>query len=88
MPSETGGQLQYRHGTSPRSDALPRRTEPNGSRELRVGMVARMNAHYKNHAGFLRIAAEVHKRMPGVQFLLAGDGPLRLELERQADDLG
>jgi L-malate glycosyltransferase len=51
---------------------------------LRVGMVARMNADYKNHAGFLRIAAQVHHRMPDVEFLLIGDGPLRPELERQA----
>ncbi len=68
--------------------ALPRSSDQNGSRVLRVGMVARMNAHYKNHAGFLRIAAEVHKSMPDVQFLLAGDGPLRPELEKLAADLG
>lgn len=63
--------------------ALPRRQGV-----LRVGMVARMNAHYKNHAGFLRIAAEVSKRVPEVEFVLAGDGPLRPELEKQAGDLG
>ena len=51
---------------------------------LRVGMVARMNAAYKNHAGFLRIAAAVHAQMPNVEFVLAGDGPLRAELEQQA----
>ena len=55
---------------------------------LRVGMVARMNAHYKNHAGFLRIAAEIHQRMPETEFLLVGDGPLRPELERKAAALG
>ena len=64
------------------SPALPRREGV-----LRVGMVARMNAHYKNHAGFLRIAAEVSKRVPQAEFVLAGDGPLRPELERQAADL-
>jgi L-malate glycosyltransferase len=62
--------------------ALPPRTD-----RLRVVMVARMNAHYKNHAGFLRIAAEVHKRMPEVEFLLVGDGPLRAEIEQQATTL-
>lgn len=51
---------------------------------LRVGMVARMNSRRKNHAGFLRIAAQIHQRMPDVEFLLVGDGPLRPELERQA----
>lgn len=58
------------------------------SGRLRVGMVARMNAHYKNHAGFLRIAREVHSRVPEVEFVLAGDGPLRPEIERQAAVLG
>jgi glycosyltransferase involved in cell wall biosynthesis len=65
------------------SPALPRRLGV-----LRVGMVARMNAAYKNHAGFLRIAAEVHKRMPETEFVLVGDGPLRPEIERQAAALG
>ena len=63
--------------------ALPRR-----SGVPRVVMVARMNAHYKNHAGFLRIAAEVHKRMPAAEFLLVGDGPLRPEIEQQTAALG
>jgi glycosyltransferase involved in cell wall biosynthesis len=63
--------------------ALPQR--PGG---LRVGMVARMNAHYKNHAGFLRVAAQIHRRMPNVEFLLVGDGPLRSEFEQQAASLG
>lgn len=54
----------------------------------RVGMVARMNAHYKNHAGFLRIAARIRQQMPNVEFLLVGDGPLRPEVERQARELG
>lgn len=65
------------------NEAIPRKP---GS--LRVGMVARMNAHYKNHAGLLRIAARVNRQMPDVEFLLAGDGPLREEFERQAQDLG
>jgi len=63
--------------------ALPRR-----SGVLRVGMVARMNAGYKKHAGFLRIAEKIHKQMPDVEFLLVGDGPLRPGLEQQAAALG
>ena len=55
---------------------------------VRVGMVARMNHRYKNHSGFLRIAAQIHRRMPNVEFVLAGDGPLRQELEGQASSLG
>ncbi len=55
---------------------------------LRVGMVARMNARYKGHSGFLRIAARIHKQVPNVEFLLAGDGPLRQEIEQEAQTLG
>jgi len=51
-------------------------------------MVARMNARYKNHSGFLRIAKRINQHMPSVEFLLAGDGPLRAELEREAQTLG
>jgi glycosyltransferase involved in cell wall biosynthesis len=63
--------------------ALPGRPKP-----LRVGMVARMNAHHKNHAGFLRVASEIHKVMPEVEFVLVGDGSLRPEIERHAAALG
>ena len=55
---------------------------------LRVGMVARMNHRYKNQSGFLRIAARIHQRMPNVEFVLVGDGPLRQELEQEAASLG
>ncbi len=51
-------------------------------------MVARMNHRYKNHSGFLRVAARIHNHMPEVEFLLVGDGPLRQELEREAASLG
>jgi glycosyltransferase involved in cell wall biosynthesis len=58
------------------------------SREvLRVGMIARMNTHAKNHHLFLRAAARLRDRFPGLQFVLVGDGPLRQELEGQAQDL-
>ena len=61
---------------------------PKRSGVARVGMVARMNHRYKNQSGFLRIAARIHKRMPDVEFVLVGDGPLRQELEREASNLG
>jgi len=68
---------------APVSEALARRPG-----NVRVGMVARMNARYKGHSGFLRIAARIHQRHPEVEFLLAGDGPLRSELEQEARSLG
>jgi L-malate glycosyltransferase len=55
---------------------------------LRVGMIARMNAAYKNHRGFLRAAARLMPKLSNVEFLLVGDGPLRQELEREAAELG
>jgi glycosyltransferase involved in cell wall biosynthesis len=55
---------------------------------VRVGMVARMNARYKNHSGFLRIAARVLQQFPQTEFVLVGDGPLRQELSAEASHLG
>lgn len=55
---------------------------------VRVGMIARMNAIYKNQGGFLRAAARLAEKFPRVEFVLVGDGPLRAELEHQAAALG
>jgi len=55
---------------------------------LRVGMVARMNAQSKGHREFLEAAAIVHSNIPGTEFILVGDGPLRHEMEQQAHRLG
>jgi L-malate glycosyltransferase len=55
---------------------------------LRIGMIARMNAEYKNHCGFLHAARKVSDRFPGVEFVLAGDGPLRPRIEKEAAELG
>ncbi len=55
---------------------------------LRVGMIARMNDPSKNHAGFLRMAAKLVTKYPNVEFLLAGDGPLRAGIETEAASLG
>jgi glycosyltransferase involved in cell wall biosynthesis len=77
------GNALPRAAFEPAVPALPRREGV-----LRVGMIARMNHRYKNHAGFLRIAAVIHRQMPDVEFVLVGDGPLRPEFEQQAGALG
>jgi glycosyltransferase involved in cell wall biosynthesis len=55
---------------------------------FRVGMIARMNAEYKNHRGFLRAAKLLCEKLPNTHFVIAGDGPLRVELEGEAAALG
>ena len=55
---------------------------------LRIGMIARMNAEYKNHRGFLRAAKLLSEKISNVQFVLVGDGPLRAGLEGEAAELG
>lgn len=67
---------------APVDPALPK---PRGT--FRIGMIARMNAEYKNHRGFLRMAKLLMERVPSVQFAIAGDGPLRSSLEREAASL-
>ena len=61
---------------------------PPAEGNLRVAMIARMNASYKGHSRFLRAAARLSVKLPTAEFLLAGDGPLRGELEREAVELG
>jgi L-malate glycosyltransferase len=63
--------------------ALPRRPGL-----LRVGMIARMNTRAKNHQTFLRAAARLRDRFSELEFVLVGDGPLRADLEREAESLG
>jgi len=54
----------------------------------RVGLIARMNTASKGHAIFLCAAARLARKLPNVEFLLVGDGPLRPDLERIAGSLG
>jgi glycosyltransferase involved in cell wall biosynthesis len=61
---------------------------PGNSGKVRVGMVARMNAQYKNHSAFLRAAAQLCRKFPEVEYVLAGDGPLRQHLEEETAKLG
>ena len=68
------------------ADAVPALPRVDGI--LRIGMIARMNAEYKNHRGFLRAAKLVAGRFSHVEFVLAGDGPLRNALVRDVAELG
>ena len=63
--------------------ALPRRPG-----WLRVGMIARMNSHAKNHSLLLRAAARLQGKLQNIEFVMVGDGPLRPGLEQQAANLG
>lgn len=52
-----------------------------------AGLVAELRPE-KNHRLWLQAAAEIHRQMPEVRFLLVGGGPLREELESLAAELG
>ena len=52
-----------------------------------VGHVGRFDA-VKNHALLLDVFAALLKRRPDALLMLAGDGPLRMEMERKAAELG
>lgn len=60
---------------------------PRVSGSLRVGMIARMNTPAKNHSLFLRTAARLSLEFPQTEFVIAGDGPLRKDLEAEAAQL-
>lgn len=68
------------------ADCTPAIPRPPGV--LRVGMIARINEPLKNHPAFLRVAALLAQQLPGLEFLIVGDGPLRPPLEAMAHDTG
>jgi glycosyltransferase involved in cell wall biosynthesis len=76
------------NGLPPEAFAEPVPALPRRDGILRVGMIARMNAAYKNHRTFLGAAVRLHRTSPSVEFVLVGDGPLRQELEHEATELG
>jgi L-malate glycosyltransferase len=61
---------------------------PRISGRARVGMIARMNTYSKNHKIFIQVASSLCNQYPELDFVLVGDGPLRGELEREAESLG
>ena len=52
-----------------------------------VGMIANFNFEIKGHRYFLQAAKSVLERVPDVEFLLIGDGPLRYQYEEMARQL-
>ena len=76
------------NGLAPSAFAPTKAAIDRRSSVLRVGMIARMNTLSKNHREFLRAAVGVIRRLPGTEFILAGDGPFRPELERETKNLG
>jgi len=76
------------NGLPPSAFAETQAAVPQRPGVLRVGMIARMNTRSKNHKVLLRAAARLCNRFHPLEFLLIGDGPLRPELEREAESLG
>ena len=54
---------------------------------LVIGHIGRF-AEQKNHAFFLKIAAELGRRKPNAYFLMVGEGPLRRPIETQVAAMG
>ncbi|MCA9394751.1 MAG: glycosyltransferase [Candidatus Omnitrophica bacterium] len=55
---------------------------------LTVGMVASADRVEKGHMDFLQVAREVYRKNREIRFVIVGDGHLRPELERFADQEG
>lgn len=54
---------------------------------VRVGLISRMNHQDKHHDVFIRVAARLAPQFPQLRFVLAGDGPLRPDLESLVQQL-
>ena len=65
------------------------RFHPDGARAASgpIVTIGRL-VNQKNHDLFLRAAAAVSREVPEARFMIVGDGPLRVALERQAGQLG
>jgi glycosyltransferase involved in cell wall biosynthesis len=71
----------------PAGDGRLREAAGAAADEPLVGTAGALVGH-KDHATFLRAAALVASRRPAVRFVIAGEGPLRPDLERLAAELG
>ena len=74
------------NGIASQHHTVPCATLPFAADDVLVGTVARL-APQKGIEYFVRAAALLRVRFPHVRFVVAGDGPLRMELERVAGEL-
>ncbi len=84
-----------RAGGSPRESVLispgvdlPAVTEPLPAERPTILTVSRLEDRFKGHDVMLRALGAVRERVPDVQWVVVGDGPLRGELEGLARSLG
>jgi glycosyltransferase involved in cell wall biosynthesis len=72
-------------------DEQTRKAKPSGTgshgKELRIAVVASLRPE-KGHGVFLGAVAILAPRYPDAEFLIAGDGPMRGQIETQIDQLG
>jgi len=55
---------------------------------IRIGVIARMNSWEKGHTTFIDAAGGMARNHPELEFVFAGDGPLRPQIEASASKAG
>jgi len=75
-------------GGVPANENSPAPAAPERSRRPTILTIARMRERYKGHDVVLRALAIVRARVPDVEWVAIGDGPLRPSLEELARALG
>lgn len=69
-------------------DAIGFRTRHGIATERPVALFVGRVAHEKNISMLLQAVARVRRTLPDLLFLITGEGPARVDLERQAEQLG
>src|SRR5665213_1577716 len=73
---------------SPPGVDIPEAVAPESAERPTVLSIARLKDSYKGHDVLIRALADVRTRVPDVELVVIGDGPLRGELERLAGSVG
>ncbi|MFH1858092.1 MAG: glycosyltransferase family 4 protein, partial [Candidatus Omnitrophota bacterium] len=79
----SGIDVEHFHQDPEGTEADPALSQPGPC----IGMIARL-APIKGHCYFLQALPQVVREVPELKVLLAGDGPLRTELEKMCQSLG